>query len=66
MPEATSEDHADERPCLHCMMVELIEDFYAEYQADGGEPVRIASLEGTAALLELADEIAGFGLSVAV
>jgi hypothetical protein len=26
MPEATSEDQADERPCLHCMMVELIDE----------------------------------------
>ena len=38
MPEATSEDQADERPCLHCMMVELIDDFFAEYPAPGGEP----------------------------
>ena len=22
-----------ERPCLHCMMVELIDDFFAEYPA---------------------------------
>jgi hypothetical protein len=27
-----SEEQDDqERPCLHCMMVELINDFYAEY-----------------------------------
>jgi len=25
-----------ERPCLHCMMVELIDDFLAEYPATGG------------------------------
>src|SRR5262245_58621878 len=25
-----------ERPCLHCMMVELIDDFYAEYPAAPG------------------------------
>lgn len=37
-----------------------------ELEATTGEPVRIASLEGTAALLELADRIAGAGLSVAV
>ena len=23
----------EERPCLHCMMVELIDDFFAEYPA---------------------------------
>ena len=27
-----------ERPCLHCMMVELIEDFFAENPAISGEP----------------------------
>ena len=37
-----------------------------ELEPDAGEPVRIASLEGTAALLELADRIAGSGLSVAI
>ena len=29
-----SEEREDqERPCLHCMMVELIDDFFAEYPA---------------------------------
>ena len=26
----------EERPCLHCMMVELIDDFFAEYPATEG------------------------------
>jgi hypothetical protein len=25
-----------ERPCVHCMMVELIDDFFAEYPATAG------------------------------
>ena len=25
-----------ERPCLHCLMVELIDDFFAEYPATAG------------------------------
>ena len=29
-----SEDQ--ERPCLHCMMIELIDDFFAEYPATAG------------------------------
>jgi hypothetical protein len=34
-----SEERDDqERPCLHCMMVELIDDFFAEYPATTGEP----------------------------
>ena len=28
-----SEAQVDQRPCLHCMMVELIDDFFAEYPA---------------------------------
>ena len=27
----------EERPCLHCMMVELIENFFAEYPVASGE-----------------------------
>ena len=26
-------ENEQERPCLHCMMVELIDDFFAEYPA---------------------------------
>jgi hypothetical protein len=28
----------DSRPCLHCLIGDLIDDFYAEYGAVGGEP----------------------------
>jgi hypothetical protein len=38
MPEA---QHPEERPCLHCMMVELIEDFFVENPAMSGEPETI-------------------------
>ena len=32
-----SEEQVDkERPCLHCMMVDLIDDFFAEYPATAG------------------------------
>jgi hypothetical protein len=27
-----------ERPCLHCMILDLIESFYDKYPAVGGEP----------------------------
>ncbi len=30
-----------ERPCLHCMMVELIDDFFAEYPAAPGESDKV-------------------------
>jgi hypothetical protein len=29
-------ENEQERPCLHCMMVELIDDFFAEYPATAG------------------------------
>jgi hypothetical protein len=28
----------DRRPCLHCLIGDLIDDFYAEYGAESGEP----------------------------
>ena len=31
-----SQQQNEERPCLHCMMVELIDDFFAEYPATAG------------------------------
>lgn len=33
MPEPQNDQ---ERPCLHCMMVELIDDFFAEYPPASG------------------------------
>src|SRR6516164_3430801 len=42
MPEAKSEDQADERPCLHCMMVELTDDFFAESPPARAEPAAVA------------------------
>ena len=32
----SAEQNDLERPCLHCMMVELIDDFFAEYPATSG------------------------------
>jgi hypothetical protein len=32
----SAEQEDQERPCLHCMMVELIDDFLAEYPAAAG------------------------------
>ena len=28
----------DERPCLHCLIGDLIDEFYGEYGSPGGEP----------------------------
>ena len=31
------QDQTEERPCLHCLIADLIDDFYAEYPAVAGE-----------------------------
>jgi hypothetical protein len=50
------EDQAEERPCLHCMMVELIDDFYADYPAPGGEPDTIDTDEVLTAIAKTVAE----------
>ena len=47
MPDAQDNE---ERPCLHCTMVELIEDFFAENPATSGEPDTIDTDEVIIAL----------------
>jgi hypothetical protein len=47
MPETQD---TEERPCLHCMMVELIEDFFAENPATSEEPETIDTDEVIIAL----------------
>jgi len=35
----------EERPCLHCMMVELIDDFFAEYPTAPSESDKVDTAE---------------------
>jgi hypothetical protein len=51
-----AEDQAEERPCLHCMMVELIDEFFAEYPAAGGEPETVDTDEVLSALAKTVAE----------
>lgn len=46
-----------ERPCLHCMMVELIDQFFAEYPATGGEPDTIDTDEVVTAIAKTVAEL---------
>ncbi len=39
------QDEYQERPCLHCLIVELIDDFFAEHPATTGEPDAVDSDE---------------------
>jgi hypothetical protein len=47
----------EERPCLHCMMVELIDDFFAEYPATRGEPDAIDTDEVVTAVAKTVAEL---------
>ena len=47
-----------ERPCLHCMMVELIEDFFAEYPATIGGSDKIDTGEADEVIVALAKTVA--------
>ncbi len=46
-----------ERPCLHCMMVELIDQFFAEYPATTGEPDTIDTDEVVTAIAKTMAEL---------
>jgi hypothetical protein len=47
----------DERPCLHCMIMDLLEDFFAEYPASQGEPDTIDTDEVISALAKTVAEL---------
>ena len=53
-----SEERDDrERPCLHCMIVELIDNFFAEYPAATGEPDTIDPDEVVIAIAKTVAEL---------
>ena len=52
-----SEEDNEERPCLHCMIVELIDEFFAEYPATSGEPDTIDTDEVIAAIAKTVAEL---------
>jgi len=47
----------DERPCLHCMIMDLLEDFFSEYPASHGEPDTIDTDEVISALAKTVAEL---------
>ena len=53
-----SEERNDqERPCLHCMIIELIDDFFAEYPATTGEADTIDTDEVIIAIAKTVAEL---------
>ena len=54
-----SEQREDqERPCLHCMMVELIDDFFAEYPAAAGGSDKVDTGEADEVIVAIAKTVA--------
>ena len=54
-----SEQQEDqERPCLHCMMVDLIDDFFAEYPATAGRLDKVDTSEGDEVIVAIAKTVA--------
>jgi len=47
----------EERPCLHCLIVELIDDFFAEYPVATGEPNTIDTDEVMTAVAKTVAEL---------
>ena len=48
----------EERPCLHCMIVDLIDDFFAEYPAAPGESDKVDTGEADEVILAVAKTVA--------
>ena len=53
----SEEQDEQERPCLHCMIAELIDDFFAEYPAITGEPDTIDTDEVIIAIAKTVAEL---------
>ena len=47
----------EERPCLHCLIVELIDNFFAEYPVSNDEPDAMDTNEVTTALAKTMAEL---------
>ena len=54
----SEEQVAQERPCLHCMMVELIDDFFAEYPAAPGGSDKVDTDEADEVIDAIAKTVA--------
>jgi hypothetical protein len=57
MTMSDDQEANEERPCLHCLIVELIDDFFAEYPALTGEPNTIDTDEALTAVAKTVAEL---------
>ena len=51
-------ENEHERPCLHCLMVELIDDFFAEYPPAPGGSDKVDAEEADEAIEAIAKTVA--------
>src|SRR5215469_16693490 len=51
-------ENEQERPCLHCMMVELIDDFFAEYPPAPGRSDKVDTEEADEVIEAIAKTVA--------
>ena len=56
-PSMSKEQDDEGRPCLHCMIVELIDEFFAEFPARTGEPDTIDTDEAISAIAKTVAEL---------
>jgi hypothetical protein len=54
----TDEQDNEERPCLHCMMVDLIDDYFAEYPVTAGESDKVDIGEADEVIVAVAKTVA--------
>ena len=54
----SEERYDQERPCLHCMMVELIDDFIAEHPANAGGSDKVDTDEADEVIVAIAKTVA--------
>jgi hypothetical protein len=51
------QEDTDERPCLHCLIIELVDDFFAQYPVAMGEPDTIDTDEVVTAVAKTVAEL---------
>jgi hypothetical protein len=54
---ADDQNDDDERPCLHCVMVEVIDNFFAEYPVSADEPDTVDTGEVVTAIAKTVAEL---------
>ncbi len=55
--DQNEQNEEEERPCLHCLIVEVIDDFFAEYPVSTDEPDAIDTEEVIVAVAKTVAEL---------